>query len=65
MNSITITLPDEALTQLKVKAARLGISPEELARVRVEEPLAQPDEAFQQAVAYVLQKNGELYRRLT
>jgi hypothetical protein len=64
MNTITITLSEEYLTQLKEKAARLGVSPEELVRVSVEELLARPDEAFLQAVAYVLQKNAELYRRL-
>ncbi|MDQ7029183.1 MAG: hypothetical protein Q9O62_05080 [Ardenticatenia bacterium] len=38
--------------------------PEELLRVSLEELLSRPDEAFQEAMAYVLTKNAELYRRL-
>ena len=30
----------------------------------IEEILARPDEEFQQATEYVLQKNAELYQRL-
>jgi DNA-directed RNA polymerase subunit L len=33
-------------------------------RISVEELLAQPEEAFQRALDYVLEKNEELYRRL-
>ena len=65
MNTITVTLPDDRLLKLKEKAVQLGISPEELVRYSIEELLARPtDEAFKQAVAYVLKKNAELYRRL-
>ena len=42
----------------------LGVSPEDLVRVSVEELLAQPDDKFEQAVNYVLEKNAELYGRL-
>jgi hypothetical protein len=48
--------------RLKEMAARLGLSPEELVRVSVEELLARPDEEFERAVDYVLKKNAELYR---
>ena len=58
METITITLPDDRLTQLK------EVSPEELVRVSIEELLARPDDAFQDTVNYVLKKNSELYRRL-
>ena len=64
MNVITITLPDDRLAQLQEMAARFQVSPEELVRVGVEEFLAQPDDMFQRAVAAVLKKNAELYRRL-
>lgn len=46
MNVITITLSDERLTRLQEMAARLQVSPEELARVGVEELLARPDAVF-------------------
>jgi hypothetical protein len=64
METITITLPDDRLTQLKERATRYNVSPEELVRVSIEELLARPDDAFQDAVNYVLKKNSELYRRL-
>jgi hypothetical protein len=64
MSTITITLPDDRLLKLKEKAVHFGVTPEELLRVSVEELLARPEQAFQQAVDHVLNKNEELYRRL-
>ncbi len=64
MSSITINLLEEQLVKLRELDSRLGISPEELARLSVEELLSQPDEEFEQAADYVLRKNAELYRRL-
>jgi predicted transcriptional regulator len=64
MTSITITLPEDRLAKLREIAARLNVTPEDLARVSIEELLTRPDETFKQAAEYVLQKNSELYRRL-
>lgn len=64
MASISVTLPNDRLLKLQEIAARLGVTPEDLVRVSIEELLARPDDAFQQAVDYVLNKNAELYRRL-
>ncbi len=64
MTSITITLPEDRLAKLREIAARLNVTPEDLARVSIEELLTRPDEAFKQAAEYVLQKNSDLYRRL-
>ena len=64
MTTIKITLPEDHLRRLNDMAARLGLAPEELVRLRIEEWLARPDEEFQQAVNRVLQKNADLYRRL-
>lgn len=64
MTTITITLPEDRLLNLNEQARRFSISPEELVRVSIEELLSRPDEAFQRAVNYVLEKNAELYRRL-
>ncbi len=64
MNTITLALPDNYMEELKERADRLGVSPEELILASIEELLAQPDEAFQDALNYVLDKNAELYRRL-
>jgi len=49
---------------MEAATARLNVSPEELVRVSIEELLSRPDEAFERAVEYVLEKNTELYRRL-
>ena len=64
MNNITITVPDDKFTLLQEKASRLGISPNDLMLLILEEIVARPDEEFQQAAKYVLQKNAELFRRL-
>ena len=64
MTTITIGLSDDRALRLKEMAARLGVSPEELVRVSVDELLARPDEEFERAVGYVLKKNAEFYRRL-
>jgi hypothetical protein len=64
MNTITVTLSDERLSELKEKADELGLTPEELVRVSIEELLSRPEDAFRQAVEYVLKKNKELYQRL-
>jgi hypothetical protein len=64
MTTIAIPLSDERLSQLRLRAAQVGLAPEEFLRRRVEQLLDRPDEQFRQAAAYVLEKNAELYRRL-
>jgi len=64
MTTITISLPDDRLEQLKEIAARLRVAPEELVQASIEELLTRPDKEFRQALKYVLNKNAELYRRL-
>jgi len=64
MTTITIALPDERLLELKERAVQYSVSPEELVLISIEELLSRPDESFQQAVDYVVNKNADLYRRL-
>jgi hypothetical protein len=64
MSDITITVSEEQLTKLKSKSSSSGIKLEDLILLSIEELLSRPDEDFQQAMKYVLQKNAELYRRL-
>ena len=64
MSSITVTVSDDRMAKLKELAGRFSISPEDLVRVSIDELLARPDEAFEKAAEYVLNKNSELYRRL-
>ena len=64
MANITVNLTEEKLLKLQELAARLAISPQELARIGVEELLSLPDDEFRRVTEYVLQKNAELYRHL-
>ena len=63
--SITVTLSAEQIARLKELASRYGVPLEELARAGIEDLLARPDDAFEKAVERILQKNAELYRRLS
>jgi len=64
MTSITVALPEDQLQKLQALAARLSVAPEELARVGIEELLSRPEDAFEEAASYLLQKNADLYLRL-
>jgi antitoxin FitA len=64
MTTLTISLSEDRLQQLKERAAQLRVAPEELVRASIEELLTRPEEEFQRALTYVLNKNAELYRRL-
>ncbi|MBE7533871.1 MAG: DNA-binding protein [Chloroflexi bacterium] len=64
MTQITITLSDDRLQKLKELASYYHVDPEELVRVSVEDLLARPEEEFQRALTYILNKNAEFYRRL-
>jgi hypothetical protein len=64
MTTLTISLPEDRLQQLKERAAQLRVTPEELVRASIEELLTRPAEEFQRALTYVLNKNAELYGRL-
>jgi len=50
---------------LRAKAQRLGLKAEELARLAVQDLLERPDEDFERASRYVIEKNRELYQRLS
>ena len=65
MRTIEFSLPETTADRLEDAAQRLGVSPEDLLRVSVEEKLARLDEEFQDAVEQVLSKNAELYKRLS
>jgi hypothetical protein len=64
MTQITIPLTDDRVAELRIRAQKAGLAPEEFLRLRVEQLLTQPDEQFREAAAYVLEKNTDLYRRL-
>lgn len=64
MTTLTIELPIEQFEKLEQLAGRFRLAPEELVRFSIEELLARPQQEFEQALVYVLQKNAELYRQL-
>jgi len=64
MTAITISLPEERVAELAERARRLGVQPEDLVKASIDELLSEPDETLEKAMAHVLLKNAELYRRL-
>ena len=64
MRNLEVHLEEPMVHRLEEAAQKLGLTPEELLRLSVEEKLAQLDEVFRTAVAHVVSKNAELYKRL-
>jgi hypothetical protein len=64
MATITITISDEHLTQLRAVAAKYAVKPEDLLRLSLDELLKRPESDFRSALGHVARKNAELYRRL-
>ncbi|MDX2054561.1 MAG: hypothetical protein SFV15_19325 [Polyangiaceae bacterium] len=61
---IPVELNASEVEQLRERAKRLGVLPEDLARAAVSDLLNVPDAEFESAMEFVLNKNAELYRRL-
>lgn len=64
MKTLEIHIPDDVASKIERAAEEKGVSLEELVRVSVEEKLAR-DEEFEAAARHVLDKNIELYERLS
>ena len=62
---LSIDLNDSQADQLRQAAAKLGVPVEELARAAVSDLLVADDSAFSEAANRVLEKNRELYERLS
>lgn len=65
MATFRIDFSDDEVEQIKKRARELGISPEELLQRRVRQWLQRPDIEFADAASYVLNKNSDLYKRLS
>ena len=61
---ITLDVPPNLEAQLGDIAARLNVSPIELAEAAVRDLISRPGEDFERIASRVLEKNRELYRRL-
>ena len=62
---MTIDLSSKQTEQFQHLAKSLSISPQELVRAAIDDFLSRPAEDFRRAAHYVLQKNQELYKRLS
>jgi antitoxin FitA len=62
--TLSVTIPTEHNQQLQLMAEHMGVSAEDLIRVSIQTLVAQPPHDFAEAVAYVLKKNADLYRKL-
>jgi len=63
--SISVQLDDEQSRRLLEVARALNVAPSELAKAAISDLLDRPSDDFNQAARRVLEKNRELYRRLS
>ena len=63
--SFKVTLSEHQIAELRARAHRLGLTPQELAQASLADLLEHQDDAFERIVARVLEKNKELYERLS
>ena len=61
---LAIDISDEQAARLNSEAEKLGISPESLMKAAVVDMLERKDD-FADAATFVLDKNQELYKRLS
>lgn len=65
MKTFEVHLDEPIASRLAEVAGKLGLTPEELVRRCLEEKLARIEDEFVRAAEYVVEKNEELYRRLS
>lgn len=64
MTTVSIPLPDDQVSELRLRADQAGVPLEEYLARCVGELLDRSADEFRQAAGRVLEKNAELYRRL-
>ena len=65
VNVLELQLSEKTASKLQTAAKCLGVSPELLSILSIEEKLARIEDEFRRAAEYVLQKNADLYGRLS
>ncbi len=65
MATITISLSDKEMRRLESLSEREGLTVEQLVRLCVRDLITRPNESFQITAKRVIEKNAELYRRLS
>ena len=63
--TLSVNLPADAERRLAEVATRLNVPVQDLAAAAIRDLLAEPTEEFERVARRVLEKNRELYRRLT
>lgn len=63
--TISLQLDDEQSRRLIEVAGELNVDPSELAKAAISELVSRPSDDFDRAARHVLEKNRELYRRLS
>ncbi len=61
---VAIDISEEQAKRLKTEADRLGLTPEQFTKAAVVDLLDRKDD-FSRAASYVLDKNADLYARLS
>ena len=65
MATLTISLSDEEIRRLEVLGKHEGLTVEQIVRLGINDFIGQPDDVFHAAAKRVMEKNAELYRRLS
>jgi predicted DNA-binding protein len=65
MATLTISLSDEEMRRLEELSKREGLTVEQMVRFGINDFIDQPDDAFHAAAKCVMEKNADLYRRLS
>lgn len=65
MTTVTVSLSEEEMRRLEELSKREGLTIEQMVRVGLNDFIGQPDESFQAAARRIMEKNAELYRRLS
>ena len=63
--AISLQLDEEQSQRLVEFAREMHVDPSELAKAAIHDLIARPDDEFERAAKRVLDKNRELYRRLS
>ena len=65
MATLTISLSDEEMRRLEALGKREDLTVEQIARLGIHDFIGQPDDSFHAVAKRVMEKNVELYRRLS
>lgn len=65
MATLTTSLSDEEMWRLEELSKREGLTVEQMVRLGIHDFIGQPDDAFRTAAKRVMEKNANLYRRLS